>query len=52
MRARKPKNRTDELLDAGGCIFFDGVRHMWMWSDETPGGTSSEGQARGLWVIS
>jgi hypothetical protein len=23
---------------------------MWMWSDETPGGTSSEGQVRGFRV--
>jgi hypothetical protein len=51
MRARRPKNRAGELLDTGGCL-FDGARDMWMWSDETPGGTSSEGQVRGFRVIS
>ncbi len=37
MRARKPKNRTGELLNMGGCI-FDGVRDCG-WSNETPVGT-------------
>jgi hypothetical protein len=52
MRARKPENRAGELSDMGGCTFFDGARDMWMWSDETPGGMSSEGQVRGFRVIS
>jgi hypothetical protein len=52
MRVRKPKNRAGELLDMGVYFFFDRARDMWMWSDETPGGTSSEGQVRGFWVIS
>jgi hypothetical protein len=50
MRVRKPKNRAGEPLGTGGCICFDRARDMWMWSDETPGGTSSGGQVRGFWV--
>ncbi len=34
MRVRKsPKNIAGELLDTGGCIFFNGASDMWMWSD-------------------
>jgi hypothetical protein len=52
MKAKKPKSRAGELLDIGGCIFFDGARDIRMWSDETPGVTASEGQVKGFWVIS
>jgi hypothetical protein len=52
MRVRNPENRAGELLGTGDCIFFDRARDIGKWSDETPGGTSSEGQVRGFQVTS
>ncbi len=34
----KSQNRAGELLDTGGCIYFDRASDMWMWSDRTPWG--------------